>query len=59
MNQAQANAVGACLDTMHDGCASTFAERFTRKACGGTDHGNVKSLRANELFDLVSYLESL
>ena len=43
---------------MHDGCASTLRDRFA--ACGGGDeHGRTSQLRADEIDDLVAYLESL
>jgi cytochrome c peroxidase len=42
---------------MHDGCASTIADRFG--ACGGTKHGQVSTLSAGQKADLVTYLETL
>lgn len=42
---------------MHDGCASTLAERFS--SCGGEQHGGTARLDAQERSDLVSYLEAL
>jgi hypothetical protein len=43
---------------LHDGCAATLADRFG--PCGGGDaHGHVSSLGADQISDLVSYLESL
>jgi len=40
-----------------DGCAKTLEERFTR--CGDARHGGNSSFVANELSDLVAYLETL
>jgi hypothetical protein len=43
---------------MHDGCATTLADRFG--ACGGGDkHGHTSQLTAAQVADLVAYLESL
>jgi hypothetical protein len=43
---------------LHDGCAATLVERFTR--CGGGDrHGVTSKLTGPEIDDLVAYLESL
>lgn len=43
---------------MHDGCAPDLAGRFA--ACGGDDrHGVTSRLTAQQLKDLVAYLESL
>jgi mono/diheme cytochrome c family protein len=45
---------------MHDGCASTIAERFTNKKCGGGDsHGKTSQLNAAQISDLTAYLETL
>ncbi|HEU0035529.1 MAG TPA: cytochrome c [Kofleriaceae bacterium] len=44
---------------MHTGCAPTLAARFT-SACGGGDaHGVTSTLTAQQVSDLVAYLESL
>jgi hypothetical protein len=43
---------------MHDGCANTLRERFDTE-CGGELHGTTAHLSADELSDLVNYLESL
>jgi hypothetical protein len=43
---------------MHDGCAPTLDARFTLE-CGGNEHGNLSSLAATDLSDLVAYLETL
>jgi mono/diheme cytochrome c family protein len=43
---------------LHSGCASTLSERFG--ACGGGDaHGRTSQLTAQEISDLVQYLETL
>jgi hypothetical protein len=42
---------------MHDGCAPTLADRFG--PCGGKAHGATAGLRADQISDLVSYLETL
>jgi hypothetical protein len=43
---------------MHDGCATTLADRFG--ACGGGDkHGHTSQLTAAQVADLVAYLDSL
>lgn len=45
---------------MHDGCAATLTQRFTNPACGGGDrHGTTSHLAADQIADLVAYLESL
>jgi mono/diheme cytochrome c family protein len=45
---------------MHDGCAATLKERFTKTACGGGDqHGVTSHLNEAQIDDLVAYLESL
>jgi hypothetical protein len=46
------------LPLMHDGCAATLADRFD-ETCGGDAHGQTASLSANELADLIVFLESL
>lgn len=43
---------------MHTGCAGTLAARFDAK-CGGDSHGKTAQLSADQLADLVSYLQSL
>lgn len=43
---------------MHDGCATTLRDRFD-PACGGASHGKTSQLTAEELDDLIRYLESL
>jgi hypothetical protein len=43
---------------MHDGCAPTLEDRFG--ACGGGDaHGKTSHLTAEQVSDLVAYLETL
>jgi cytochrome c553 len=43
---------------LHDGCATTLRDRFTK--CGGGDrHGMTSKLSSTEIDDLVAYLESL
>jgi hypothetical protein len=43
---------------LHTGCAATLAERFG--SCGGGDaHGHISGLTAQNLADLVAYLETL
>jgi mono/diheme cytochrome c family protein len=43
---------------MHNGCAPSLIERFS--PCGGGDkHGNTSQLQAEQVSDLVAYLESL
>ncbi|MBX7096322.1 MAG: cytochrome-c peroxidase [Myxococcaceae bacterium] len=44
---------------MHDGCATTLRERFTRTDCGGTAHGNVDGLGPGDLDALLAYLTTL
>lgn len=54
----QLHSLAARAPYMHDGCASTLAERFGK--CGGDQrHGNVAHLTPAELGDLIAYLESL
>lgn len=43
---------------MHDGCAPSLADRFG--TCGGGDkHGHTSDLKAEQIGDLVAYLDSL
>jgi mono/diheme cytochrome c family protein len=45
---------------MHDGCAATLEERFSRPDCGGGDlHGHASHLAREQLSDLIAYLETL
>jgi hypothetical protein len=51
--------LGSRSRLIHDGCASSLADRFG-PACGGGDrHGRVSQLDAPELDDLIAYLETL
>ncbi|MDB4974665.1 MAG: hypothetical protein JWN48_3006 [Myxococcaceae bacterium] len=44
---------------MHDGCALTLTDRFD-PACGGGDHhGKTSQLTADQISDLVAYLQTL
>jgi hypothetical protein len=44
---------------MHDGCARTLADRFDPR-CGGADrHGLTSRLTAEEIADLVAYMDTL
>jgi len=50
--------VGARPPYLHDGCAPTLADRFG--SCGGGDtHGHTSQLDAQNISDLVAYLETL
>ena len=54
--------VAARTPFMHDGCATTLADRFelTLAACnGGEKHGHTADLAASDVADLIAYLESL
>jgi hypothetical protein len=51
--------LGARAPYMHDGCATTMGERFSKPGCGGTKHGDVARLSATELEALVDYLTTL
>ena len=45
---------------MHNGCAATLKERFTKTDCGGGDkHGKTSHLSAEQVNDLTAYLETL
>jgi hypothetical protein len=48
--------VGARAPFIHDGCATTLADRFD-PSCGGSKHG--AALSPDETSDVVQYLESL
>jgi CxxC motif-containing protein (DUF1111 family) len=51
--------IGYRAPFLHDGCASTLADRFD-PACGGGDaHGTTSSLGSDQIQDLIAYLESL
>ncbi len=49
--------VGWRTPLLHDGCATTLADRFG--ACATAGHGVTSSLRPQDVNDLVSYLETL
>ncbi|MDP3504787.1 MAG: hypothetical protein Q8S33_30895 [Myxococcales bacterium] len=51
--------LGARAPYMHDGCATTMRERFTKPGCGGSKHGDVSKLSADDLDALVDYLTGL
>lgn len=42
---------------MHDGCAQTLEDRFG--GCGGDKHGRISDLSAQEVQDMIAYLETL
>jgi hypothetical protein len=45
---------------MHTGCAATLADRFGASACtGGDAHGKTAHLTAEQLAELVAYLDTL
>lgn len=45
---------------MHNGCAPDLRSRFAPGACGGGDqHGKTSHLSADQLEDLIAYLESI
>jgi hypothetical protein len=50
--------IGSRGPFMHDGCAATLGDRFN-PACGGDKHGNTAGLNANEMSDLISYMQSI
>jgi cytochrome c peroxidase len=49
--------VGWRTPLLHDGCAATLPDRFG--ACSTPGHGATSSLAAQDISDLVSFLESL
>jgi mono/diheme cytochrome c family protein len=49
--------VGLRAPYLHDGCAATLTDRFG--SCGGSRHGNTRTLSSSQIADLVAYLESL
>jgi hypothetical protein len=52
--------IGSRGPFMHNGCAKTLADRFTDTACGGGDtHGRTSDMRADEINDLIAYLQSI
>jgi len=46
------------LPLMHNGCAVTLQDRFN-ESCGGALHGNTAQLNADQINDMVAYLESI
>jgi hypothetical protein len=45
---------------MHDGCATTLADRFSSSTCGGGDkHGATSTLTPTQIADLTAYLQTL
>jgi len=54
--------VSARAPFMHNGCANTLRDRFSKSndACtGGNQHGDTSALSKTEVDDLVNYLETL
>jgi hypothetical protein len=51
--------VSARAPYMHTGCAATLLDRFTPGCGGGDTHGHTSQLTADQLNDLVAYLETL
>jgi hypothetical protein len=51
--------VGYRAPLMHDGCAATLLDRFTPECGGGDNHGRTSQLSANDLNDLIAYMQSL
>ncbi|HWP09500.1 MAG TPA: cytochrome-c peroxidase [Polyangiaceae bacterium] len=51
--------VGYRAPFLHNGCATTLADRFNPACGGGDDHGSTSKLTTAEIGDLVAYLESL
>ncbi|KYF96719.1 cytochrome-c peroxidase [Sorangium cellulosum] len=52
--------IGARAPFMHNGCAATLRDRFTDTTCGGGDlHGKTSHLDADQIDDLIAYLETL
>jgi cytochrome c553 len=49
--------VGWSTPLMHDGCASTLADRFG--ACATPQHGSTGALSQQNVSDLIAYLETL
>jgi mono/diheme cytochrome c family protein len=49
--------VGCRAPFLHNGCASTLADRFG--SCATPGHGNTSQLSSGEISDLVAYLETL
>lgn len=51
--------VGLRVPLLHDGCATTLADRFTATCGGGDKHGHTSQLTAAQIADLVAYLDSI
>jgi len=51
--------IAARAPFLHNGCAATLGDRFKAECGGGDKHGLTSKLSANELSDLVAYLETL
>ncbi|MBV8756485.1 MAG: cytochrome-c peroxidase [Deltaproteobacteria bacterium] len=51
--------VGARLPLLHDGCATTLADRFGATCGGGDKHGHTSQLTTAQIADLVAYLDSI
>jgi hypothetical protein len=49
--------VGWRTPLLHDGCATTIADRFGR--CATPQHGFISSLSAQDISDLGTFLETL
>jgi hypothetical protein len=49
--------VGWRTPLLHDGCATTIADRFG--ACATPQHGSIESLSSQDISDLTAYLETL
>jgi len=49
--------VGWRTPLMHDGCATTIADRFG--SCSTPEHGSIGSLSSGDISDLTAYLETL
>jgi cytochrome c553 len=49
--------VGWRTPLLHDGCAATLTDRFT--TCATSAHGTTSALSAQDVTDLVSYLQTL
>jgi hypothetical protein len=52
-------AVGYRAPYLHNGCAATLLDRFSPPCGGGNQHGNTLQLSADQIGDLVAYLQSL
>jgi mono/diheme cytochrome c family protein len=50
--------IGYRAPLIHDGCAATLRDRFDPK-CGGDKHGHIDQLSADQIDDLIAYLQTL